>query len=614
MNFKKIKVEMSAIKDGVGRYPRLHVITFSLLSLYLFAITQTVFIHKVLALVICIGVLLIIRDFKFDFGKWYKTILFFAVSAYLTMAVFGYDSIIYLPEFPERARNLVNFGFGFVWTCYVLQSVLNLVKTLEQVKDRKCTATDGGYWKKWFMLLAIMFAMFLTWQIAFNPIVLTPDSWGYLSGWLSGWYSTFRSPVYAFLINIICTVAPTEPEVLWIAVAQNLAFSSLLATILMYLHSRWIRLRYIIAAAIVLPLIPSFGLHTIVVWVDLASGIAMLWFTYALVRITDEMILHNKATRGQQISFCIQLCISMVLVYFIRSNSFPVYLVMVPVLGILFLLRKEWKLLITIVASVTIVVLIQFPGYRVLGVNRSDFSYQHRYFAGMHDIQATYYADGDLPESTLAALRKYITKLDDPGALDMFEQGYARHYENFFAYNMNELTLREFIPMYIDSFVRNPYQMTRSILYRTHIYWVIDSKGIIYDINETHIYNVFAGTNGMEVPEIGVYRQPNFLTDIMTKYMEVMTYQIPATFVWRFGIYTAIMMISAMTLILQKRFIYLLAYLPVIIYLGTLFIAGHAPAYRYGLPVFFIGLFLPLTLLLLKPPENMGENVQESPV
>jgi len=126
----------------------------------------------------------------------------------------------------------------------------------------------------------------------------------------------------SFLVSIVATLAPTKPEVLWIAVAQNIAFSALLATILMYLHKRWIRFKYIKPVAVVLPLIPSLSLHTIVVWCDLANGMVMLWLTYVLVRLIDEVIIQNTASQKQLLSFCLQLFISMVLSYFTAQILF----------------------------------------------------------------------------------------------------------------------------------------------------------------------------------------------------------------------------------------------------------------------------------------------------
>jgi len=611
---------------STDKHYKLHVFIFSFLSLWLFILTPISFISKVLAVAVCIGILFHIKKIEFNYKRWYEIAVFLLVNAYLTMAIFGYD--LFLSPQPDLLINLdyvtlnntelINmagpylglfyFGLGFIWTGYVLQSFLDVLNTLGKYKDRVCSLSNGSYWKKWLILLAVMFVMFLTWQVAFNPIVLGADSWHYLDGWLTGTYYSGRSPVYSFLINIIATLAPVKPEVLWIAIAQNFAFSSLLATILMYLHKRWIRFRYILAAAVILPFIPSFGLHTIVVINDLANGMAILWFTYVLVRIIDEVILQKTASKKQQLSFCIQLCISMVLTYFFRANSFLVYLVMVPVLVILFALKKEIRLLVTVAISVLLVLLIRFPGYNALGVEDGN-NHQAQYWAGMHDIQATYYGGGRLSEQTLTILRKHITELDNPELV--FQPGSM--WEDIYGFDMSELTLSEFIPMYVDSFIHNPFKMGTSMLHRVRIYWVIDSKGQVSDINQIEIFDPstflyltesetdWSWSDLTESAELGVYRRPNLLTSIMGMFIIGMGLPVPAMFVWRYGIWTALMIISIMTLVLRKRFIWLIAYMPVFVYLATLLLVNGWPAYRYGMPVFLVGLFLPFTLLLLQP-------------
>jgi len=278
---------------------------------------------------------------------------------------------------------------------------------------------------------------------------------------------------------------------------------------------------------------------------------------------------------------------------------------MAPVLAVLFALKKRIVLLVTVAISVLIVLLIRFPGYDALDVEEGNTN-QAQFWAGMHDIQATYYSGGRLSEQTVTALRKYIPELDNPEL--EFRPDYVWYYPYAYAYDMRELTMGEFIPMYVDSFIRNPFRMSISMLHRVREYWVIDSKGILGDETFTCIYDPSIADltvlYNTESAVLGVSRQPNLLTSIMGMYILGMGLPIPSIFVWRFGIWTALMIISIMTLILQKRFIWLIAYMPVFVYLATLYLTNGWPGYRYGLPVFFIGLFLPLTLLLLQPTNS----------
>jgi hypothetical protein len=94
----------------------------------------------------------------------------------------------------------------------------------------------------------------------------------------------------------------------------------------------------------------------------------------------------------------------------------------------------------------------------------------------------------------------------------------------------------------------------------------------------------------------------------MDAYIGGMISPFPATFVWRFGIWIALMVISIMTLILQKRYIWLLTYLPVLVYFATLVLAAGWSDYRYGLPVFFVGMFLPPFFVLSSSSGEKGKS------
>jgi len=572
---------------------KIHAFIFAILSFYFLIYLPVAFINRLVAAAICISVMLNMKNLKFKFSIWYETILFIVINAYLTLAFFGFDLFLVNSLNNSIIMNFFIYILLFIWTGYVFQSALNLLQYLNSQLEQCDASSNKKYWRKWLTLFVIMCSVFMIWQRAFNPIVMSPDSWTYINGWRYGKYDSYRSPIYAFFIYIICSVATlvsSVPEVQWIAYAQITVFSSLLATILMYFHTKWIHFRYLILLAIILPLIPSFGLHTIVVWCDLACGMSITWLTYVLIRVLDEVIIHDTANKNQQISFCIQLCISLILCFFVRSNSFLVYLIAAPVFAFLFFCRKKWKLLATVSMSIIMVLLIKNFGYKALKVETSFYTDEGKYYALLHDIQATYYGGGRLTELNQKTLMKYIPHLNEPEVRD----GFVPDYANYHNYYFGKFRIVDFVSMYADSFIHNPFKMIKSMLYRCRAYWVIDPKDNINCVNRIDICdNPYTNYSTSAYDELGVVRQENILTRIMSYYLWFMATPIPAIFVWRFGFWVALMIISIMTLILQKKFIWLLAYLPVFTYLLTLLLAMGWTDYRYGLSVFFVGMFLP---------------------
>jgi len=92
----------------------------------------------------------------------------------------------------------------------------------------------------------------------------------------------------------------------------------------------------------------------------------------------------------------------------------------------------------------------------------------------------------------------------------------------------------------------------------------------------------------------------------MDRYVAASMLPTPSMFVWRFGVWTALMVVSVMTLILSKRYFWLFAYVPVFVYLVTLLLASGWTDFRYGLPVMFVGMFLPVALFM---GEGRGEKM-----
>ncbi|MCL2008654.1 MAG: hypothetical protein FWG77_11290 [Treponema sp.] len=588
-------------------YNKFHQVLFAILTTAFFVFSPVEFIPKLLAFLISVPVCFHIRKLKFVFNRWYEIPAFIFVNIYLSYAVFGFEIFILDSlQLPNGLTAFTLFTFCNIWMIYVLQSTLDLLKTLGDIKSEG-SSFKGKYWQKWLILFTILFSVFMLWQRAFNPIVMSPDSWDFISGWLNGIYVSYWSPVYKFILTIILSLAPLKPEVQWVAFTQISAFSALLASILMYLDTKKYNFILLIFLAIIVPLIPSYALHTLVIWADLTTGMSVLWLTYTLIRIIDDVIIQNSAKKRQQISFCIQLCLSMTLCFFIRPNTFLVFIIMVPVLIIFFLFYRKWKFLFSVVLSISLVLLIRYPGYRALGIGQpilTDIQIYEpqrsslQYLAGLHDIRLVYYNYGNLSYNTLNSLRRYVPKLDDPEVINSFMPGNASSSSS--SYDLQGLTTLEFIKMYADTFIRNPFTMIRAMSIRTLTYWVIKPQDYVTWINFIGIWDLPNSTYMTEAaPSLGVYRQHNFLTVIFSKYLLFMTLPFFSMLFWRFGLWTSLTAISILSIFLKRKYIVFISFFPVIAYLISIYLSVGWPDFRYGLPVLFSCMFLtPLTIKL----------------
>ncbi|MCL2310994.1 MAG: hypothetical protein FWC41_00685 [Firmicutes bacterium] len=583
---------------------KFHVFLFLLLSIEFFILNPVEFVPKILAVSVCLGVFLNMPKIIFNFKKWYEVAAFFMSTIFLTSSFFGYDLFLKNTMLKGRFLNfssgiewkcfvLIYFSLGLVWASYVLQSSLNLFSFLNcKIKFLQ----NQKYWQKWLIFFSVMFALFMIWKSAYI-VTLTRDSWAYLNGWIENKYDLAYSPVYTFLVTLVCKCAPTKPEVAWVCVIQALGFSALFSTIIAYLWEKGLKFEYALTASIILPLVPSIGLHTLTIWSDPLCGLSMLWFTYVFVRILDEVLLSLHASKLQKISFAIQLFISLILIYFVRSNTFLVAMIMSLVLCVLFLLYKKPKWLIPIVFSAFAVLIIRFPGFKMLQIENSPLRDHHRYFASIHDIQSTYYSGGKFSNHTLEVLKRSIPKLEDSEVKNNFIPDSVVYSK---VYDLSELTFKEFVSIYTDSFIKNPFKILKSMFYRCRAYWVLARKNSIDFVNYTGIYHRKKGRVVDEIPELSIYRKNTILKNIVDKYIPITNSEILAIFVWRYSFWMLLIVISALWIIFQKKFIWLLVYLPLAVYVLTLFLTMGWTDYRYGLPVIFIGIFLPINFIFTK--------------
>ena len=576
------------------------MIVFLLLSLFLFDLLPDVFLGRFLVLLIVCGVLFHFKRLSFSYTKWHEIVLFACVCFYLTFAIFGLPLFFRFDLFPPHwigfsvSSIMIIFMLGFCWMAYVLLALLDGLKFLEGRKVVTDYFSSEKYRQKWLLLFGLMTALFMLWQRAFNPIIMSPDSYGYF---IRDNIVIGRAVLFSFTNYLVTRLAPTSPAVEWIPVFWILVFSALFSTILMYFHMRWVRFKWVLIASAVLPLIPSIGLHAITLWPDMLNGMKMLWFTYVFFRVMDEIILSKTADKKQGMSLIVQFCVALTLLFFARANTTYVFYGIIPVLTVLFAFKKQWKLLITIPLSIVVVLLVRFPGYSAIGAFNWPHHDNHRFYAGLHDMQSVYFHGGNLSESTLGLLYEFIPNTGE--LRHEYTHGRVSWHLWHDLERISGLGTRDFIAAYADTFIRNPFAMMRTMLARNHHYWTINADRYIALVNYTAIYCNITGVYGVQAPDIYVYRNANFLTRGAYFYMQIMASRTPATFVWRYGFWTALMILSIAHLIFQKRYMWIIVYAPAFAYLVTLLLASGWSDYRYGLPIFLIGMFLPAASLCL---------------
>ena len=572
------------------------MVVFVFLSVYFLIIAPNEHINRTLFLMLSM-----LSFFGFNKYKESKrigsSVLESLLTLYIAFSIFGFHTIFFSRNSYERLTDIVIFILGVLWTVYFVQALLYFVGMLSE----KWSATNSiqeraSYWRKWVLFLFCSLPAFLLFQFAFNPAITTPDSLVGLGHIIGEPLFNHHPPLHTLAVAFIMQL--TGGDVRFVVWAQILAFSSILATCLCYLGKLGVQKKKLIISAILIPLIPSIGLHGTTVWKDIPFAIAMLWLTYICVRIYKELYNSNeKASSRMILSISIQLCISLVLVFFLRANGFMAYIFTFVMLFLVFIAIKRKRMILSLIFSLVIIVLIQFPFYNHMNVVESGFSGEARYYALLLDLQAVYYDGGTLSENSLFLLRRSIPEIDSVDVRENFQRDWV-HWND---YDLSEMEMGEFLFMYADTFVRNPFLVSRSVLTRTRAYWKIGVGEQINTINWVPLITYRQGDAALvayrqgdaENPLINAERTPNFMTNFMQhQYLPFMHGPLTGVFVWRFGIWVLLMNVFIVYKLIKKDYRILMIFVPIYSYLLSILLANGWTDYRYGLSVFMIALFV----------------------
>ena len=568
------------------------IAVFVFLSIYFMLIAPNTHINKTLFLILSILSFFFFKKYETPGGIGNSILECFLILC-IAFSIFGFNTILFFDTYhEERLTAFFIFILGVLWTAYLVRALLYLIDMLSK---KRSTTRDSqervSYWKNWSLFLLYSLPAFLLFQFAFNPAITSTDSFAGLAHTIGAPLENQHPPLHSLAVVLIMQL--TGGDIRFVVWVQIFAFASIIATCLCYFSKLGVQRKKLIISAALLPLIPSIGLYGITVWKDIPFAIAMVWLTYICVRIYKELYNSGeKVTSITVVSISVQLCISLVLVFFLRANGFMAYIFTFGLLLVVFIVIKRKKMILSLLFSIIMILLIQFPFFNQMNVVESGFSGEAKYYAMLLDLQATYYDGGTFSENSLYLLRRSIPEIDH------VEEYFRRDWVHWNDYDLSEMEMGEFILMYADTLARNPFLITRSVLTRTRAYWMIGEGGWINTVNYVTLYTHPRGSS--EPPLINAYRTPNFMTTFMQyHYLPFMYGPLTTIFVWRFGIWVLLMNVCIAYKIMRRDYKILMVFVPIYSYLLSILLANGWHDYRYGLSVFLIALFLlPLSIIM----------------
>lgn len=422
---------------------------------------------------------------------------------------------------------------------------------------------------------------------AFNPAISSPDTkycmyYGLNSiRGINDWHPAF----YILWLKAILRIIPTAQAVV---VVQYIFYIYVLLRGFLFLYEKGLPKQFLYGAMLLTVFNCANTLHLMTIWKDIPYTLSITWLT-----ILIAILLFGE--RKRKVYIYIELIVALIWTCFFRQPGIVPFIIVGIALILMF--RESWKIWFSVIAAVCIALVIKFPVY-----NYYEIQTDHGggiYIGLGQDIMGVYYNGGEISESAM----EIVNVLSESDIA-----GYAYSpYRATASYELN-VTKVEFIKAYIDTFIKNPVMMTRSVLCRMDTVWDVfmGEDGILGCVG-------FTGTmdgeeiNGEKWENLWGERENNFITQ---RVQDLVTYSVENPILnvleWRTGIwFLAFLLAMGICSWKQKFNRTFLLFTPCVSHILSLALSTGWSDFRYFWPINLMTLFVFLTVVTLKSEKNI---------
>lgn len=371
---------------------------------------------------------------------------------YAAFALVGQRIFIYPLTLKITAQGLFVYLSTVIWFIPIINSLLyylNVAVRSSFQEDRKISTV-----KFWLINVAVLVVPAAYNLFANNPGISSPDTYTcmitnaqHLHG-MTDWHPAF----YCMVLRAIQNVWNSTYAVIAV---QYFFWIYVMMEFFLFLRKKGISDAVIIAAAAFCGFNAANFMYLNTIWKDIPYTLSLLW---AFI-ITAKLSLDFEEYRGKWYIY-LELITSLVGIYFYRKNG-VVSFVLIAVM-LLLVLRKNRKLIVSILISIALIGIVKGPVYSCFEVK--DTGLLGIYHGLGQDILGAYYAGGEVSDDTL----QMITLMTDKNNAEYsYTPTWSRQ-----AYDVN-VKPAKFIGNYIDTFLKNPIAMIRAVVDREDALWDI---------------------------------------------------------------------------------------------------------------------------------------------
>lgn len=429
---------------------------------------------------------------------------------------------------------------------------------------------------------------------AFNPAISSPDTnhcmyyaIKSIRG-ISDWHPAF----YILWLKAILKISPNAISVV---IVQYIFFGYVLIRGVSFLHEKGVKKGALYGIILFSVLNCGNMVHFTTIWKDIPYALSIVWLNIVLA-----ILLFGE--RKRKFYVYLELVISLVWTCFFRQAGVVPFIITCIVL--VFVFCKKWKIWLSVAVAVSIALTIKIPIYNYYEIQKDHGG--GIYIGLGQDIMGAYYNGGELSEEAVNIVN-VLSKTD------ITNYWYTPYWANS-SYAL-DITKGEFIQAYLDTFIRNPILMTRTIICRMDAVWDIfigengtlgcvnylgtmDGSGLPEDNRE------FSGRKDNEVywNDLWGTRENNFITERMAEWTAYSQNRPLLNVIeWRSGIWFWLFLISMGLCIYKRRFKdSILLFVPCLSHVLSLMLSTGWSDFRYFWPINLMSLFVLLTVMTLK--------------
>ncbi|MBQ7363396.1 MAG: hypothetical protein IJW48_02980 [Clostridia bacterium] len=511
-------------------------------------------------------------DLLFNKHKWSGIILIYDGEERTEINLYSASSSDYIEIYSVKSNRLApSYPLVVLLSLLVAVAVggsvwFLLFTTLSKERERL-------YALSLFLAVAMIFGVYLC---ANYPGTITTDTLNQFSQAMGiteifDAHPAFLTLVYRCIFNL--TGGPGLFTVLQIAL-----YAWAITAFLTYLNKLGISRKITTLFAVLFSAHIVNGIYATVLWKDVLYTVALLWATLLFLKLAIERKQFFTISNIIQFSICAGF------IYLLRHNGLIVFGMILLTMAIAVIVLRSVKPLAVILAALVLVGVVKGPVYSSIGIENQGISAPNGLLHGIVYTCMESDFESELLESVVPMEVWY--EVWEPYSTNSFVLSSAS-VENNLVEKMNTLSSGEVIKEYLRAFLNHPFLIIKDRLYGCNALWNSLTSGYNWRCGNDQ-YGVIVEAN-----DLGFYCRENAITELVDGiYHASVSNNLIDSLVWRVGPYLSVALVLLLIAVLQRKWAFLLAYIPIVGNSISLLMSMAWQDYRYVYFVFVISCFL----------------------